>query len=258
MDAVSEVLIARADKGDGLSNMLGASAFAHIALTTLFVLLPTWWFGASNKPPETVMQISLGGPITENQGGFTTLGGRAIQQAVPQEPKKPVEPVRPPAAVTPEMTVPTKLPPRTTTPNKVEAKDPKSTRPTKGAEVQKGSSVAETGAKGMGFNGLSGGAGGASGMLEVANFCCPEWLAQMASTIRSNWNSKLGAEGRTHLRFVVQRDGRITDITVEQSSGVEFMDSYAKRALILSKLQPLPPAYDNQSLAVHLYFDYTR
>jgi len=257
MDAVSEVLIGRAGKGDGLSSMLGASAIAHFALVTMFVLVPAWWFGADNKPPETIMQISLGGPISEDKAGTTTLGGRAIQQAVPVEPKKTVEPVRPPAAVTPEMTVPTKLPPRKTEPNKVEAKDPKSTRPTKGAEVQKGSSIAETGGKGLGF-GLSGGAGGTSGTLEVANFCCPEYLALMASTIKSNWNSSVGAAGRTHLRFVIQRDGRITDITVEQSSGVEFMDSYARRALILSKLQPLPTAYDQPTLAVHLNFEYTR
>ena len=38
MDAVSEVLIARVDKGDGLSSMLGASAMAHIALVAVFVL----------------------------------------------------------------------------------------------------------------------------------------------------------------------------------------------------------------------------
>lgn len=257
MDAVSEVLVGRADKGDGLSSMLGASAFAHFALVTLFVLLPTWWFGANNKPPETIMQISLGGPISEDKQGTATLGGRAIQQAVPVEPKKPIEQVRPPAAVTPEMTVPTKLPPKKTTPNKVEAKDPRSTRPTKGAEVQKGSSVAETGGKGLGF-GLSAGGGGTSGMLEVSNFCCPEYLATMASLIKSNWNSSLGAVGRTHLRFVIQKDGRITDITVEQSSGVEFMDSYARRALILTKLPPLPPGYDQAALAVHMYFDYTR
>jgi TonB family protein len=257
MDAVSEVLIGRADKADGLSSMLGASAVAHFALVTMFVLVPAWWFGATNKPPETIMQISLGGPISEDKAGTTTLGGRAIQQATPVEPKKTVEPVRPPAAVTPEMTVPTKLPPRKTEPNKVEAKDPKSTRPTKGAEVQKGSSVAETGGKGLGF-GLSSGAGGTSGMLEVSNFCCPEYLSTMSSLIRSNWNSNLGAVGRTHLRFVIQKDGRITDITIEQSSGVEFMDSYARRALLLSKLPPLPAAFSEAALAVHMYFDYTR
>lgn len=237
--------------------MLGASAAAHLALLTAFVLLPGWWFGASIKQPETIMQISLGGPIGPNDGGVSTLGGRTIQQAVPVEPKKPIEPVRPPAAKTPEMVVPTKAPPRKTEPNKVETKDPRSTRPTKGAEVQKGSTVAETGAKGQGF-GLSSGGGGQGGHLEVANFCCPEYLATMSALIRANWNSNLGAVGRTHLRFVIQKDGRIVDITVEQSSGVEFMDQYARRALLLTKLPPLPAGYDEPALAVHLYFDYTR
>jgi TonB family protein len=203
------------------------------------------------------MQISLGGPISEDKAGTTTLGGRAIQQAAPVEPKKVVEPVRPPAAVTPEMTVPTKLPPRKIEPNKVEAKDPKSTRPTKGAEIQQGTSIAETGAKGMGF-GLSSGGGGAGGNLEVADFCCPEYLATMYRAIKANWNSQVGAVGRTHLRFVIQRDGRIADITVEQSSGVEVMDSFARRALILTKLPPLPAGYGEPALAVHLYFDYQR
>lgn len=257
MDAVSEVLIARAPKDDGMSSMLGASAMAHVLLVTAFVFLPAWWFGAENTPPETIMQISLGGPEGPNDGGVSTLGGRTIQQAVPIEPKRPVEPVRPPAAKTPEMIEPTKAPPRKTTPNKVEAKNPRSTRPTKGAEVRQGSSIAETKAKGMGF-GLSSGGGGEGGHLEVSNFCCPEYLTTMAARIKANWNSKVGAEGRTHLRFVIQKDGRIADITVEQSSGYEAMDSYARRALILTKLPPLPEPYPEQALAVHLYFDYTR
>jgi TonB family protein len=257
MDAVSEVLVARSPKDDGLTSMLGASALAHLALVTAFVLLPAWWFGAEQKPPETIMQISLGGPPGPNDGGLSTLGARAIQQAVPIEPKKPLEPVRPPSAKTPEMIEPTKAPPKKTTANKVEAKDPRSTRPTKGAEVRQGTSVAETNAKGMGF-GLSSGGGGTGGHLEVADFCCPEYLATMAARIKANWNSQVGAAGRTHLRFVIQKDGRIVDITVEESSGYEVMDSYARRALILSKLPPLPGGYPDQALAVHLYFDYTR
>ena len=257
MDAVSEVLIARAPKGDGLGSMLGASAIGHIVLVAVFVFVPAWWFGADNRPPETIMQISLGGPIGPNDGGISTLGGRAIQQAVPVEAKKPIEPVRPPAAKAPEMIDPTKAPPRKITPNNVEAKDPKSTRPTKGAEVQQGTSIAETGAKGMGF-GLSSGGGGAGGNLEVADFCCPEYLATMYRAIKANWNSQVGAVGRTHLRFVIQKDGRIVDITVEQSSGVEVMDSFARRALILTKLPPLPSGYGEPTLAVHLYFDYQR
>jgi TonB family protein len=243
MDAVSEVLIARADKGDGLSNLVGASALAHIVIVGAFVFLPAAWFGARNKPPETIMQISLGGPIGPNDGGLSTLGGRTIQQVVPVEAKKPVEPVRPPSAKPPEMIEPTKAPPKQVTPN--------------GAEIQKGSSIAETGAKGMGF-GLSSGGGGGGGHLEVSNFCCPDYLTTMVAAIKSNWNSQQGATGRTHLRFVVQKDGRIVDITVEQSSGVETMDLFARRALILTKLPPLPAGYTEPALAVHLYFDYTR
>lgn len=257
MDAVSEVLTARADKDDGLGSLLGASALAHLVIMGLLIFLPAAWFGAENKPPETIMQISLGGPIGPNDGGLATLGARTIQQVVPVEPKKPIEPVRPPSAKPPEMIEPTKAPPKKVTPTKIDAKDPRSTRPTKGAEIQKGPSIAETGAKGMGF-GLSSGGGGGGGHLEVSNFCCPEYLNTMVALIKSNWNSQQGAPGRTHLRFVIQKDGRIVDITVEQSSGVDTMDLYARRALILTKLPPLPAAYSEPALAVHLYFDYTR
>ena len=255
MDAVSEVLLARRARADGLNSMLGASIAAHVALVGLFVFLPAAWFGAEFKQPETIMQISLGGPLGPNDGGVATLGGRTIQQL--SETAKAIEPVRPPSAKAPEMIEPTKAPPKKTTPQKVEAKDPKSNRPTKGQEIQKGSSIAETGAKGMGF-GLSSGGGGGGGHLEVANFCCPEYLNTMVALIRSNWNSQQGAVGRTHLRFVIQKDGRIVDISLEQSSGVETMDLFARRALMLTKLPPLPAGYTEPALAVHLYFDYTR
>lgn len=257
MDAVSEVLIARSDKGDGLNSMLGASAVAHFALVAVFVLVPAWWFGAENKTPETIIQISLGGPVGPDKSGLTTLGGRTIQQAVPVEPKQPIEPVRPPATKTPEMIEPTKAPPKATTPNKVDAKDPRSTRPTKGAEVQKGSSVADTAAKGQGF-GLSSGGGGAGVQLEISNFCCPEYLATMSALIKSNWNNQQDANGMTRMRFVIQRDGRITDISVLQSSGVQILDFYADRALKLTKLPPLPTPFTEATLAIRLGFEYTR
>ena len=50
----------------------------------------------------------------------------------------------------------------------------------------------------------------------------------MAALIKSNWNNQQGATGMTHMRFVIQKDGRIVDITVEQSSGVEALDFYAR------------------------------
>ena len=255
MDAVSEVLVARTPKNDGLGSMLGASVMAHLVLVALFVFLPAAWFGAEHKEPETIMQISLGGPVGPDIAGLNVAGARPIQ-AVSETPKA-VEPVRPPAAKAPEMILPTKAPPKKTTTNKVDAKDPRSTRPTKGAEVTKGTAVAETGARGQGF-GLSSGMGGEGGYLEVGNFCCPQYLATMRNAIMSNWNSRQGAPGRTHMRFVIQKDGRIVDVTVQRSSGVQTLDYYAQRALLLTKLPPLPTGYDEPTLAVHLYFDYQR
>ena len=235
--------------------MLGASATAHLVLVGLFVFLPAAWFGAEDRQPESIMQISLGGPISPDTTGLNTVGARPVQALA--ETKKAIEPVRPPATKAPEMTVPTKEPPKKTPPAKAEAKDPKSNTPTKGKELEKGSAVAQTGARGQGF-GLSSGAGGEGGYLEVSDFCCPDYLATMRSQILRNWDSRQGAVGRVHLRFVIQRDGRIVEISVQRSSGIETLDLFARRALMLTKLPPLPAGYTEPALAVHLFFEYQR
>ncbi|MDP3716885.1 MAG: TonB C-terminal domain-containing protein [Acidobacteriota bacterium] len=255
MDAVSEVLIARSAKSDGLSSMVGWSAMAHVALVAAVAFVPGAWFGAIEREPEVILQISLGGPIGPADGGLATLGGRTIQQVV--ETKKAVEPVRPPAAQTPAMIEPTKAPPRKTTPTKTDAKDPRSTIPTKGAEIQKGTAIAETGAKGQGF-GLSSGAGGKGGYVDVVNFCCPGYLATMKDQITMNWSSKQGTVAETQMRFVVQRDGRIVDVKVERSSGRADLDYLASRALQLAKLPPLPTEFTGSALPVYLWFEYVR
>ncbi len=255
MDAVSEVLVARAARSDGLTSMVGWSAMAHLALVAVVAFVPGAWFGAIEREPEVIMQVSLGGPVGPATGGLATLGGRTVQQVV--ETKKTVEPVRPPAAETPAMIEPTKAPPRKTTPAKNAAKDPRSTIPTKGAEIQKGTAIAETGAKGQGF-GLSSGAGGKGAVVDVANFCCPGYLATMKDQILLNWSSKQGTVAETKMRFVIQRDGRIVDVSVEQSSGRADLDFLATRALQLAKLPPLPAEFPGAVLPVHLWFEYVR
>lgn len=255
MDAVSEVLLARTAKTDGLSSMLGWSAVAHLVIVAAVAFVPSDWWGAANKEPEIIMQVSLGGPVGPADGGLATLGGRTIQQVV--ETKKAVEPVRPPAAQAPAMIEPTKAPPRKNTPTKTAAKDPRGATPTKGAEIQKGTAIAETGAKGQGF-GLSSGAGGKGGYVDVVNFCCPGYLATMKDQITINWSSKQGTVAETQMRFVVQRDGRIVDISVAKSSGRADLDHLASRALQLAKLPPLPSEFPGATLPVYLWFEYVR
>ncbi len=56
--------------------------------------------------------------------------------------------------------------------------------------------------------------------------------------MKENWDSQQGVAGLTVMRFTVLRDGRITDIGVEQSAGY-VLDLTAQRAL--QKLRQLPP-----------------
>jgi TonB family protein len=260
VDAVSAVLVQRAHDTERLAPVIGWSAVAHVVLTLVLAIVPAGWLGARlAEEPEVVMQISLGGAVGPRDGGLATLGGRPVQQVQPEPVKKTIEPVRPPAAKAPEMIEPTKVAPKKQTATaKVEAKDPRSRTPIKGAEIQQGSSVAQTAGKGQGF-GLSSGGGGTGGYLDVANFCCPEYLATMIDLITRNWNSKQGAEGTAALKFVIERDGRITGVEVERSSGVQALDYYSQRALALTRqLPPLPAAYTGDRLTVHLNFGYTR
>jgi TonB family protein len=259
MDAVTQIVSLRAREADGLQRMLGASVLAHIVFVLVVFVAPASWFGNTvPTEPENVMTISLGGPVGPRTG-MTAMGGRPIQQAVPVESKKAIEPIRPPAARAPEM-----IEPKKTAPKKSEAKiqesakDPRGRTPTKGEEVRKGSSPAETGARGQGF-GLSSGGGGTGSYLDTANFCCPEYISTMLDLIRRNWDSRQQSTGTATVKYTIQRDGTLTDIMVEKSSGYQTLDFLANRSLHLTrKLPPLPAAFTEPSLTVHLVFEYQR
>jgi TonB family protein len=114
--------------------------------------------------------------------------------------------------------------------------------------------------QGLGFGGLStGGGGGAGGYLDVQNFCCPDYLATMLQLIQKNWNSRQEVNGETIVKFQIQRDGRVTEIELEKSSGYAGLDLTAQRALFLTqRVLPLPSAFPDDHLTVHLRFPYQR
>jgi TonB family protein len=258
MDAVTQVLATRPRDADSLGQMAGVSLAAHIVFGLALMFSPIGYFGGAEKEPENVMVISLGGPVGPRTG-MTTMGGRPVQ-SVPTETKKAIEPVRPPAARTPEMIEPTKKQPKVS-PTKVEnsAKTPSSRTPTKGEELRKGSSPSETGARGQGFGLSSGGGGGTEGYLDTANFCCPEYISTMLELIRRNWDSKQQSVGKAMVKYTIMPDGTITGVQVERSSGYQTLDFLASRSLQLTrKLPPLPSAFTEPSLTVHLVFEYTR
>jgi TonB family protein len=129
--------------------------------------------------------------------------------------------------------------------------------PTRGDKVTAGSTVADTGIRGQGFGLSSGGGPGSGSVLDVADFCCPEYITMMMVQIKRAWNMNQGASGQTTIKFTIQRDGRLGDVSVYQSSGIATLDLAAQRAVIAARqLAPLPDAFPNPTLGVRLTFQY--
>ena len=249
----------------GLPLTAVVSLALHAAALGALVIGPLRWVSHDVDDKKPVMTISLGGTgVGPQTTGLTTAAARAVQTTEPA-PKREAE--RAPAVAVPKMTVPIdKTPPAKTpkTPPKAledlaKTPDARGTTLARGTEVQTGSAVANTGAKGQGFGLSTGGGNGVGATVDVGTFCCPDYIAMMNSQIISNWSQQAEVAGLVIIKMTIQRDGRITDIGVEQSSGYTALDLNARRAIELTRRLPaLPSEYPNQTLTVHLTFKYMR
>lgn len=263
MSDVTDVLRDRMREPEGLRRMVSVSALLHgLALLSLMVA-PRGWLMPPTETSRPVMTITLGGagsgPLN---GGMTAIGGRPVQMQTPPEEQPKREAVRAPARQVPEMTVPKPGAKVQKAPDKEKVKQSSESRtgtPTKGAEIRPGSAIAETGARGQGFGLSTGGGEGNGSTLDVADFCCPDYLVLMVQRIRAGWIQQADVGGSVVVRFTIERDGRITGTSVEKSSGYSALDLQAQRAVVgAGTLPPLPAAFPNPMLTVHLNFQYQR
>ena len=262
MSEVSDILRDRMQTPAGLRRMISASVTVHLLLATFLVFGPGGILKHRGEVARTVMTISLAGAGQgPDVGGLTPLSGRPVQTQVPPEALPKREPVRPPAAKTPEMTMP--LPnakPSRATPAPTVKQAPDDARgrtPTRGAQTSEGNAVADTRVRGQGFGLSTGGGVGSGSSLDVADFCCPEYIATMVVRVRQAWQQNQGATGQTLVKFTIQRDGKLTDAEIEKPSGTAILDLAAMRAVLSTRaLPPLPDAFPNPTLTVHLNFQY--
>jgi len=263
MNDVSDILRDRMDTPPGLERMAAVSAFVHAAVLITLFLAPDSWFPTTSSTQRVVMTISLGGTAGPENGGLTNIGGRAIQMEPLETPEPRYQSIRAPARQTPEMILPdTSARPQPQSAEVEQApEDARGRTPSRGAEPREGSAIAETGARGRGF-GLSTGGGGAGGtgvQLDVADFCCPSYIEQMIEKVRSNWDARAEVPGAVTMKFTIQRDGTITDVQIERPARFQDLNFRAQRALVATRqLSALPAAFPNETLTVHLNFEYTR
>jgi periplasmic protein TonB len=261
------VMDARMREPEGLSRMIAWSAGAHVIVLGALLVVPA---PSVHDEPRVVMSISLGGAAGPVTGGQTQMGGRAIE-APPPEVTPPLQPVQapPPPPAPPAMTTPPpptaprrpqqEPPPRRPQQATPPAPTPRRT-PFSAEQPRAGSTPVETGARGTGQGLSTAGGGGAGGVqLDVADFCCPQYLERMVELIQRNWNNHHGISGSTTMRFTIQRDGTLEHIRLAQPSGHWALDNSAERALHLTaRLPPLPAEFPNPTLTVHLRFEYER
>ena len=259
-EAVSDVLAERSRSVDGLSRMVLYSFLAHLVLVAVIALMPRSWFGAVREPEVSPMMISIGGAPGPDAGGQTQLSGRAVQAVAPDQPKQPF--ALPPAAKVPEMVLPEPAP-KPVVPKPIQKPAEKSTsrKPTTGAEIKSGAARVETGGAAVPFGGLSsaGGGGMAAQTFGLENFCCPEYLQTMQQLIRAQWNQNQGVSGRVVVKFVIRRDGMLTNVEVTKPSNNVLLDLESRRAVLNTRqLPPLPAQYTAPNLTIHLTFEYQR
>jgi TonB family protein len=252
-EAASSILINRSREMNGVSRMIGLSLALHGVLTTALFLAPRDWFMARVEPEARRISVSLGGAQGQDVGGMTSIANRTVQQEAQKAMNSP--PVSKAPMALPDPTV--KPVPLTKTAKPLDK--PSAKPPAAGPELKKGPSKVETRGVDVPFGGLASSSGGSGGARVEGDFCCPEYLQLLERQIRSNWNQRQGAAGMAEVKFIIRRDGMITNVELSRATGNPLLDLESRRAvLVTAKLPPLPDRYTHSSLTVYVQFEYKR
>ena len=84
------------------------------------------------------------------------------------------------------------------------------------------------------------------------------YMKELQRRIKMNWDPPKGNESkRVVLLFTIARDGRLLNVSVHRSSGLQSADKAAIDAVKLTApFRPLPPDYKQQSVDIQFTFDY--
>jgi bla regulator protein BlaR1 len=234
-----------------LSLMLGRKVVNRTGLTEKYDLNAEWTPAPGPPGPQafgvgpatfTAIEEQLGLKLNSEQGTVDTLIIDHVERPIADD-----------AATGSHAVQATVAAPVTQAPFEADGRTP-----ARVPEPRPGNAVAETGGRGLGFGLSTGGGPGAGSTLDVADFCCPRYVALMLERIRSGWTQQAEVPGTVVIKFTVERDGRITQTSVERTSGYETLDLAARNAVAITQLPPLPQELSNPTLTVHLNFQYRR
>lgn len=213
------------------SALLGSTLMHAFAIWALFFFA----MPGHMKAPQAITVALVNLP----NGAFRPSQGTPVDTPAPKEEPKAKQPVD-------------TAPPEKNAVRPPDAKKAAPNRPAPGLP-----SGVKTPTASLGMPGLSGDV-----TVDAADFEFTYYLLQVRSLIGRNWGAPAGlvTNGepvRCTVHFKIDRLGRITDVRLEDASGVAFFDQSALRAVnVTNTLPPLPAGYGGSTLGVHFGFQY--
>ena len=255
---------------------LVVSGILHVGLIILIVASPSF-----SKPPRKglVQYVNFMGGGGSGGGPGGGPGGATVTaktESLPA-PKKPA--LR-------DLTVPAKAEPKAEsslrhptdkpkTSKKASEKTTAITKPEPAAPAADAPAGAGAAGSGPGYGlrfgtggaaggGIGGGGSGTGDPFGVGNFPFNFYLQMISDKITANWFQSLVDPGvggllQTQVYFRIYKNGTISDIRIDVSSGVETFDLSARRAIQTSApFATLPNEYDGQYLGITLVFEHAK
>ena len=224
------------------------SAAAHAAALLLLIILP----GRNRPIPSEVYRIDFIGPSAE-------ILNRAIESEAPPPgagkaapPAGKVAPETRPEEFAPARKHHVPLPRPSVLAG--EAREPARTQTEAGTAPEAKPAPAKQAAAGEGAGSEE--AGGASVSPDLPNFPYPWYITQVRGSLWAQWSSRMpGGGGEAVIMFEILRNGQITDVRVESSSGDRAFDYVALGAAQdAAPFPPLPNGFPDAFLKIHVRF----
>lgn len=221
------------------------SFFLHSAI----ILLVAFVFLRPQRFPVNYYNIDFLGNLPA--GGSSGQPNITIKEAVVKEDKV--------GRASSELLIPDKKKMK----NKKIVKSTRTETVTSGKRGISGSENSQNNKKGGGKGGSEGNEGvggtgsGVGGIYTTGDFPYVWYLNRIKQRLLSNWNPPGYYQDQiaVQVKFIVQRNGRITNVEVEKTSGDSFFDQSGLRTVFYSDpLPPLPSEYPENQLGIHVKF----
>jgi len=249
MDAVGDILAERQSRAPEWKAGAVGTILLHAGLAASFLIV-------SRLPPPhrfiSTQAVSVRLVPLASVRGSRTAPEAPVSKPVIEKPEDVPAP-SPKALPLPEKTKNKKETPPPTHPAKT---SPDASKKASGSAVDLPQQGESSGSP-TGVAGASSNFGTSLSAFDSADFNYSYYVTQMLATIGANWFKPTDQTVTPPVIFFkIGRDGSISDVRIERSSGLPFVDRAAQRAVMASSpLAPLPADFHESALGVHLKFE---